>query len=931
MGSHFPALTSPELDCVVEFAAGNARVALALADTAESGESLANLKDETLFKRLFRQRKPDAPDLLQAAEACSLVYSFDVEQLSGDGAELPVLAELARMPALDLYAQVAELENRHLAQRRGNWRAVLPHAISHRLAKHALQRMPLAHVTDVLLRKGTPERLIKSFSKRLGDLHEVEAVRALVRSWLSDGGWLDPVENLNDLGRTCFGNIAAVDLDATLTALEQAAERGKLVQNQYSIAPLRPAELLRSIAYEPQFFTRAALLLSNMAREKTESNNTGDAVNVFRSLFFIVLSGTHASVEQRIDVLRTLAALGNDHDAALLYSALQAMLETGHFSSSYSHQFGSRRRDFGFHPQTQDEMEHWYGSVLDFCVELESQSDFHSARVRDLLASKIPHFSSHIKDAKKLFSTIEKIRARKPWPELWAAARRARRFAEEQSESAKVDAFTTLADQLRPITLPERIAVYATAALWGDHDLAEIDEPTDDSSTYKAAYEAIDAECQAIGEELASTPDLFIEHIDLLRASDQNRIGQVGRGVAVATSTPEEHWNFIREKVIDNADNGQADFVNLALGYVGGLEERDPSLIDGILDDVMSDAALRRYVVSFQSRVGIDEKGLARLIEATRSGDVPVERFKWLAWGRTNDVLSSEQFHALWTAVHAMDNSHDTALELLYMRCHSMTRDGEAGLGDGEIRCAETLIKGLDRFVRKDQEGHRVAEIIKACIDPDMHEDLARDSLRKLRDQLSRHEVSSYDCAHFIAALSEKFPRVVLEELLESTKEDVDLDEYMVFVATRPVGSLVPPFWGVPTDILFGWVDEAPQERVAVAANMIRAWTSEGEKSQDAEPELSWTDAAMDLLERSDDKEKVLNAYLSRMHPTSWSGSLAENMRKKLPLLEKLKAHSDETVAAWASSAAESFSEHVELEREREERRDRERDERFEW
>src|SRR2546426_10572899 len=62
----YTTLTAPEIRTIAAFSEGNFRVALALADTAKTGESLANLKDSDLFQRLFRQKNEDNPALLKA-------------------------------------------------------------------------------------------------------------------------------------------------------------------------------------------------------------------------------------------------------------------------------------------------------------------------------------------------------------------------------------------------------------------------------------------------------------------------------------------------------------------------------------------------------------------------------------------------------------------------------------------------------------------------------------------------------------------------------------------------------------------------------------------------------------------------------------------------------------------------------------------------
>ena len=206
---------------ISEFSGGNARIALALAKSIDRSESVAKLSDEDLFQRLFRQRRSEDSTLLRAAEACSLVYSFDGEVVEGQKAELPILAKLAGLSVPELFRNVQELKERELVQQRGKWRAVLPHAIANKLAQRALGRTMLSVISDVLVSKG-PFRLLKSFSRRIGYLHHCENAQHLVRQWLSEGGLLGQVDKLNPLGLDMLHNVAPVDPEATLAALERA-------------------------------------------------------------------------------------------------------------------------------------------------------------------------------------------------------------------------------------------------------------------------------------------------------------------------------------------------------------------------------------------------------------------------------------------------------------------------------------------------------------------------------------------------------------------------------------------------------------------------------------------------------------------------------------------------------------------------------------
>ncbi len=161
----FPRLSSVGARRIADFSGGNARIAIALAERIEKDEPIAKLSDEELFRRLFQQRHQPDEALFSAAQALSLVYSFEGENISNDEeAELSPLGALVSKSALEMFKHSAELERRGLLQRRGRWRAVLPHAVANRLAIIALQDISPSAIKDCFERP-SHERLLKSFSR----------------------------------------------------------------------------------------------------------------------------------------------------------------------------------------------------------------------------------------------------------------------------------------------------------------------------------------------------------------------------------------------------------------------------------------------------------------------------------------------------------------------------------------------------------------------------------------------------------------------------------------------------------------------------------------------------------------------------------------------------------------------------------------------
>jgi hypothetical protein len=69
----FPHISPVDLRTIADFSGGNARIAVALSETIQRGETIAGLSDENLFQRLFQQYHAPNESLLLAAQALSLV------------------------------------------------------------------------------------------------------------------------------------------------------------------------------------------------------------------------------------------------------------------------------------------------------------------------------------------------------------------------------------------------------------------------------------------------------------------------------------------------------------------------------------------------------------------------------------------------------------------------------------------------------------------------------------------------------------------------------------------------------------------------------------------------------------------------------------------------------------------------------------------
>ncbi|MFT6908303.1 MAG: hypothetical protein ACJAS1_005000 [Oleiphilaceae bacterium] len=132
------------------------------------------------------------------------------------------------------------------------------------------------------------------------------------------------------------------------------------------------------------------------------------------------------------------------------------------------------------------------------------------------------------------------------------------------------------------------------------------------------------------------------------------------------------------------------------------------------------------------------------------------------------------------------------------------------------------------------------------------------------------------------------------------------------------------PLSQVETTSTLDWCDKRPEDRYLKLASIITPY-------QTIEDSIEWTPLALELLKKSPEPTKVLDEFLSSFSPNGWSGSRAKILESRLPLFDQLIGHSSFSVTTWVSEAKAKWQKFITSEYERENERDIERDERFEW
>ena len=899
---------------IARFSGGNARMAIALAETVQRGDSLSGLSDEDLFQRLFWQRHTPSPDsaLLRAAQACALVYSFEAETPDGAVAdELSRLASLADQTPGEMYRHISELLRRDLVQQRGVWRAVLPHALANRLAARALEDIPIASIQRALIGQA-PDRLALSFSRRLSYLPDQPKAQAIVREWLSPGGLLGDAWMRDDTKWEMFENAAPVLPESALAAIERALKRpaAAFADIERTLGPALAAaaeysrlrafsRLLRSISYDASLFDRCAqALIRIVERFPPQSHEIKEATGLFVSLFTIVLSGTHATVEQRLTVIESL--LKSPDTQGLGLEALGKMLQTGHFISVHSFEFGARSRDDGFQPKSTAEIVHWYGDALKLIERLALDESVCPDELRRSLAQHLPGLWTNGVDA-ELDRVCRRFAAKGFWREGWIACRQALKFDQDTCPPDALARLQELETVLRPATLADQCRVMVLDN-WKLYHLFEIQSDKSDPP-YERRFEAKVVELgRAAGTDESALseflPNCFSEGFWLR---------PFGRGLAEVIPDPRKAWTDLVDAFEQQISAPPR--TDILEGFLSGLWERDQELVHTLLDEALKMPALCKSFPVLQSAVELDNRGIERLRSSLRNAHIPIESYRCLADGQRTDRLPGALLRDLLLSMADRAGGVEVALNILSMRFFSA--------GTAQIPHDPALIETgralLQRAaVPNGSVEDQLGRIVRVCLSDADAEPIA--ALLAKRWAQTRDAWS--EGTDTLKALLETQPMVVLDALFEASGEKRlhQLDWY---------DEQSNPFNTIPNTIQ--WCNADPERRYPWIAKLIRFM---GDPNPDGSP--AWSKQAIALLTHAPNPRQVLDVFVHRFAPSVWSGSRAAIMASNAQLLDQLSAFASADLQHHGREAKARFMPLIEQMRQWETGLERSQNERFE-
>lgn len=611
----YPGIAPADVSEVARLSGGNWRLAVILAEAVEDGRG-AVLASTPRFDALFYQRNGTDDRLLAAAQACTLVYSFDGESTDGSSTHLHHLAALAQLPVEAMYAYVATLVKRGLVQKRSHWRAVLPQALAEYLARNALSSTFPTLIERHIINAGDPH-LVNSFARRLSMLRGEPKAGEWCMELMAPAGPFGDIAAMPSERVELFVAMAAAAPDAALTAVSRAMDEK---DGKSQLAPGKFARLVSDLSRHSALADQCLDLLANVVR----SEQPVDAELAAREASAFFQAGLCAGpLAQRR--LATLKAWLEEDTPRMKSLARDALM---HAVSIYERpwsggRFHTGEPDFspelGYSPALRAQTGEWYAQALQLLHDYAVRSEDNLSFARWLTCGKVMR---ELWRRRAVRPEVEKLVMGLKGGEFWAEAYKAALEQEDDEDFDSVDRehAKKLSTRLAPQNLADRLR-----AVCLDADLL-MDRSTSDSDRegYFANIAQLTKELAI--EALQDLPTLEGAMPHLIRSLAVADFGAVLARQAGAAQ--DRVWRCIYSNLHGMPPDRQTG--SLPYGFLEGLATMDRAAADACLDEVAGHADLAMHLPALTAAAGFDLPGIERMRGAVARGTVPLTELGWL-------------------------------------------------------------------------------------------------------------------------------------------------------------------------------------------------------------------------------------------------------------------------------------------------------------
>lgn len=778
--------------------------------------------------------------------------------------------------------------NDDIIERRGTYYIVKPTILAINLAADWLLHTDKDKIIEII-QELKEVKLEDKFLERLTDLDQLDKAKDIVKELWGANASFSSAEVLNtSWGSLLFRYVVEVNPIVTANALETSF--GKMTKDEILKIEEGRRNLvwaLEKLCFRKETFNTAAKILYSFAVSENETwgNNS---TNQFRQLFQLFLSGTEASLKDRLEIIKWGLSKSDDDYTEIAIQAMGRGLINDHYTRmGGAEKQGSSAPLKDYYPAWNEIREYWF-EIISILTEIAVSKSTYSALAQEKIAQSIRSLLRD-RESKIVIDSIRKIIAVRG--NLWTEALNNLRMTlgfEKHLPKDIVDEINLLIVELTPTDTKNQLLLKVTKPEWDTYE-------KDDENNY---IDKPKLNAEAFAQKLFDEKTSWIEYISDLLQGEQRQAFAFGSKVG-ELATDKENLIDIAVKELQNIKKENQNS-ELIAGILFGSKSK--MLSEKTIDRFIETEEIRQHAFYLTRVVGCNYSDIEKLFLLVDKFGFSINLFQNFQYGRALDILTNDEVLHLCDKISQYGNSGKwTALSLLYMFCYSSEDKWEVNKG-----FFKNLISSSNMTIDNDRtgrlEGYHWSDAVIKILTKDKDEDFAITITKQIIEFCSqRHFNYSFDTyiSNTILQLFEKYFDITWEYFGQGI-----IGDYMTFFhLENMIGTRNGNSYDAGQGILFRnpkhhetiltWCRRHPEIAPERIAHMMPLSINDND-------EIKWHPFSKKIIDEFGDNEKLINQLSSNMGTYGTVGSSIPYFLTQKKLLEELITHPIQRVREWA-------------------------------
>ena len=875
-------ISKNNINVIADCSNGNFRIAKYIARSINKKENIGILDYNKIFERLFYQNNEVNNQLLKIGQVCSLVISFDGKYNDENNNEIKILSDIVGVTPVEFLEGINEIYKRQVIQKRGNMCAILPPAIANNLADKIFSYYPV----DILLEEiSKNERLQISFYRRLKYLYNKAYAIECARKYLEKID-INDIYNNNMKIMECIGVIIP---DEFLNTIEEKATE-EFYSSFHNYNNFEWKEILIDIAYEDKYFVRVINILSNyILNEKESINNINQEKEIIKKLFHIALSGTHATVENRIDSIRNMLSINDEVLDEFSFYLIHEMLQLDISGAFANPRYDSRKRDYGYAPKSQEEKIAWYKSVLGFLKELTEIDKYRNKSKKTITDNFRILVNTEIYDYVEEIAYM--VLKGESWPELWNEIERIKKYNSENLNAILLNRLNILQKKCEPVSISDRIIVYLRC------------------KDFVYSFEDIDEGERILKENLLSLGNDIIkeDYFENLLLIDNDCLIYLpyfytfAEGIYKSATDKYKLISFLISNITEKNDKIYQTIIAYILNL---LNKDDNKLYKLLVDEMYIKKGFQSSFIEIQLMLDLDDDGIKRIQSLLSDENISLDLFKPLRFKLKN--INSNEVIKILNILYKRNDSDNLIIYIL---------SNYEKENDKVKKFAKTFLNNKLKLKKEriDPEiDYMLKLIVKKFLDRNDCE-LVKSIFRNYINFMIDNRVYINNYNNYITRLVKEFSYEFLEVLFEKKRK---LSEVLIYVinVSNDSSNL---FNNIPDNVMISFIEKNGKEEEI--SYLLKPYYLDNNI-------YVWKEVSIYIFEHySCNKTIIRNMMPYKLPESSWTGNLSNIYKMRKSLLKYFEESKDSKI----KKIGEEYKKGLDIEIEKWEKREKESEEKL--